>query len=98
MSRLNNKWDRLKREIIIGEIIEGIVVDIKPYGVLVDVGFKIEEDYRFSGIIDMISIPIHGVRSLPVERTDWPEVNDKIRCLVIGYREHNFEVDVGLCA
>ncbi|WP_445359823.1 hypothetical protein ACJJIL_12335 [Microbulbifer sp. EKSA005] len=90
------KWNELKSRIRVGDEIEANVFRVESYGVLVDIGFQIEDDYKFSGIIDIALTPKPGIKALPKKLEDWPSVGEQVTCVVLAYRERNFEVDLGI--
>ena len=98
MNVVDRQWLTLKENINIGDVIQGSVVDVKPYGVYVDIGFQIQDGYKYAGIIDIASTKMNDVTPLPIEKENWPKINDKIECIVISFRERSLEVDLGWCA
>ena len=84
-------WRSLRSEYLIGDLIECKVLRIEPFGMFVDVGMKIESGYMFCGVID-ISAGGSGLKSLPVDRSLWPKVGDRLICKVISYNERNCQM------
>ena len=86
----------MKSKLHIGDIIEAEVYKIEPYGVFANIGFEVEDGYKFSGIVDIGQPPTPGIWKLPRDRDEWPKVGDRIKCVVVAYRDSCCEVDLGI--
>ena len=96
MTEFDAKWEKLKTEIQVGCVLNGTVFKVSAYGVFVELGYQVEREYMFSGIIDIATRQGDGILPLPSDKDNWPKLNDDTTCKVISFREHRFEVELGL--
>ena len=83
----STEWTRLKSEMTIGQTVEGKVLAHWPFGVFVDLGKP------FVGLIEIVNFKEEGNRMTPAE---YPELGMPIKCAVMQFADHNFQVRLGI--
>jgi len=87
----DNFWEKAKSEHPMGSFLKGTVVDAKPFGVFVDVGYGNKVASVPVGIIEIV-----GSGPLPIDRSKWPAIGEEVYCRVISFRERSLEFDLSL--
>ena len=77
------EWAKLKTELKIGQIIEGKVLAHWPFGIFVDIGRP------FVGLVEIVNFKERGERMSP---TEYPALGSAIKCVVMQFADHNFQV------
>jgi ribosomal protein S1 len=80
-------WTKLKSELKIGQIVEGKVLAHWPFGVFVDLAKP------FVGLIEIVNFKEKGDRMTPGV---YPELGEPIRCVVMQFADHNFQVGLSV--
>jgi len=71
-------WNQLKEKIHIGDILYGVVVDIKKYGVYISIGEK------FHGIV----LAPHISKNEYIYILNYPKIGEKIKVMVLDFSEN----------
>jgi ribosomal protein S1 len=92
----DNQWEIAKKNFPIGRKFYGTVIRIEPFGVFVNIGYKVIDGYKLSGIIDIITKSDNDSEGLPLDYSFWPILGQKVYCKVLAYREAPKEVSLSL--
>jgi ribosomal protein S1 len=93
---VDSQWERLKQELPIGHKLYGHVVRIEPFGVFLDIGYKIIDGYKLSGLIDIGTKSDHDSSGLPMDYSLWPKIGEKVYCKVVWLRDSNKELSLSI--
>jgi ribosomal protein S1 len=81
-------WDELTQRLSIGEVVEGVVEDIQPYGVFFNIG------ERFPGFLDVLEVPAdlpEAGRHVRLEIAQFADWNRQIRVTLTDDRPNKSE-------
>ena len=77
------EWEKLKLELSAGQIVDGKVLAHWPFGIFVDIGKP------FVGLVEIVNFKEKGER---MTATEFPELGTPIKCVVVQFADHNFQV------
>ena len=80
------KWNAMKAELRIGQLVDGVVIRHESYGAFVDVGLG------FDGLIQITDFKDAGVMS----PDEYPKIGSKIRAVVLGFKERGCQIWLGV--
>jgi hypothetical protein len=92
----NYRWEKLKAEYPIGHKFHGRIFRVERFGVFLDLGHPIINNYKMSGIIDIITKGDDDSSGLPIEYDLWPKIGQEIHCKVIWYRDSIKEISLAI--
>jgi len=84
--RVETSWEDLKNKIKVGTLLKGIVVEHKPYGIYLDIG------YNYRGLIQITDFKDYEIMTVD----EYPNKGDEIEAVVLGFKEHGQQVWLGV--
>jgi ribosomal protein S1 len=93
---VENQWTKIKQEFPVGHKLYGCVIAIKPFGVFLDIGYKVIDGYKLSGIIDIGTKSDEDSSGLPMDNSLWPKIGEKVYCKVVWHRDSIKEVSLSI--
>ncbi len=91
MEDINIIWQQIKNDHPIGSTLKGNVVEARPFGIFIDIGYGNRSSKELTGIVEIV-----GSNPLPKDTNRWPKIGEEIEAKVISFRERSKELDLGL--
>jgi hypothetical protein len=93
---LEERWKEMKQNFPIGKKLHGEVIRIEPFGVFLNIGYPVLQNFQFSGIIDILTKDDEDSCGLPIDYNSWPKIGEKIYCEVLWHRDLEKEVSLAI--